>query len=46
MQKQQKYHQKSSIEPNLKATLLDGVSVANASAKLWNTDALVDETLK
>lgn len=37
---------KSSIEPNLKATLLDGVSVANASAKLWNTDALVDETLK
>lgn len=33
----------SSIEPSMKATLLDGVSVANASAKLWNTDALVTD---
>lgn len=30
----------SDITPELKATLLDGVSVANASAKLWNTDEI------
>lgn len=32
--------QNSSIDPEMKKTLLDGVSVANASAKLWNTEVL------
>lgn len=30
----------SSLDPELKATLLDGISVANASVKLWNTNEI------
>lgn len=32
--------QKSSLSLDLKKTLIDGISVANASAKLWNTKVL------
>lgn len=35
--------QKSSLSPDLKKTLTDGISVANASAKLWNTKVLEPE---
>jgi len=37
---------KSDITPELKVTLLDGVSVANASAKLWNTDEITTMPLE
>ena len=33
---------KSNVSQELKTTLLDGVSVANASAKLWNTDGIAN----
>lgn len=36
----------SDLEPELKATLLDGISVANASVKLWNTDEISDVKLQ
>lgn len=36
----------SNLEPELKATLLDGISVANASVKLWNTDEISDVKLQ
>ena len=36
----------SSLDPELKATMLDGVSVANASAKLWNTNDVAEVRLQ
>lgn len=36
----------SSLDSELKATLLDGISVANASIKLWNTDEISDVKLQ
>ena len=36
----------SDLDPELKATLLDGISVANASVKLWNTDEISDVKLQ
>lgn len=36
----------SDLEPELKATLLDGISVANASVKLWSTDEISDVKLQ
>lgn len=36
----------SNLDPELKATLLDGISVANASVKLWNTEEISEVNLQ